>query len=117
MRAMKRDALVQDHPTASRPGKRPFDLRGALQRVRNAVQPLPKAAMFQLAEEGFTSVFELLVACIISIRTRDEVTVPVSRRMFAVARTPADVARLAPGQIDELIGESTFHRPKAHQIH
>src|SRR5262245_58935087 len=117
MKAARRPSLVQDHPPTSRPGKRPFDLRVAIQRLRKAVQPLPKAAMFQLAEEGFTSVFELLVACIISIRTRDEVTVPVSRRMFAVARTLADVARLAPGPIDELIGESTFHRPKAHQIH
>jgi endonuclease-3 len=117
MKAVNRHSSVKDHPPASRPGKRPFDLRVAISRLRKAVRPLPKAAMFQLAEEGHTSVFELLVACIISIRTRDEVTVPVSRRLFGVARTPAEVAKLTPTEIDELIGESTFHRPKAQQIH
>ena len=30
--------------------------------------------MFQLADEGYDSVFEILVACIISIRTFEEVT-------------------------------------------
>jgi endonuclease-3 len=97
--------------------KRPFDIDLAVRRLREAVRPLPKAAMFELAEDGHTSVFELLVACIISIRTRDETTLPTTRRLFAVARTPAAVARLTPEQIDELIRDCTFHEAKALQIH
>ena len=46
-----------------------FDIDQAIDRIRVAVAPLPKAAMFELAEEGFDSPFEQLVACIISIRT------------------------------------------------
>src|SRR5262249_14521930 len=53
---------------------------------------------------------------VISIRTRDESTVPTARRLFARARTPAEVARLSVETIDGLIAESTFHRPKAKQI-
>lgn len=68
--------------------KRPFDIDIALERVEDAVRPLAKAAMFELAEAGFRSVFEQLIACIISIRTYDEVTLPVARRLFARARTP-----------------------------
>ncbi|MFO0811280.1 MAG: endonuclease III [Gemmataceae bacterium] len=102
-------------PTTSR--KRPFDITTAVRRLRTAVRPLPKAAMFQLAEEGHRSVFELLVACIISIRTRDETTLPVARRLFAVARTPAEIARLTPAAIDDLIADCTFHGPKSHTIH
>ena len=96
--------------------KRPFDIHAVVELVREAVRPLPKAAMFQPAEEGFDSPFEQLVACIISIRTLEETTLPASRRLFAVARTPADVARLAPEEIDRLISPSTFHEPKARQI-
>ena len=59
----------------------------------------------------------MLVACIISIRTRDEITLPVARRLFGVARTPAEVAALPVERIDELIGACTFHEPKARQIH
>jgi endonuclease-3 len=101
----------------ARTRKKPFDLRFAVPRLRRAVRPLPKAAMFQLAEEGYTSVFEQLVACIISIRTLDETMLVAARRLFAAARTPAQVAALGPAGIDELIRDSTFHRPKAETIH
>jgi endonuclease-3 len=53
----------------------------------------------------------------ISIRTFDEVTLPTARRLFAVARTPAEVSRLTVQEIDRLIGTCTFHEPKAKQIH
>jgi endonuclease-3 len=99
------------------PPSRPFDIPLAFERLREAVRPLPKAAMFQLAEEGFDSLFEQLVACIISIRTYEETTLPTARRLFAVARTPEQVAALDPAEIDELIGACTFHEPKALQIH
>src|SRR5262245_2020732 len=97
--------------------KRPFDIEVAIPHLREAVRPLPKAAMFELAEEGFDSVFELLVACLISIRTRDETTLVVARRLFARARLPDEMANLDPDEIDRLIGESSFHLAKAHQIH
>ena len=58
--------------------KRAFDIGVALERIEQAVQQWPKAALFQLAEEGYASTFEQLLACIISIRTYDEVTLPVS---------------------------------------
>jgi endonuclease-3 len=96
--------------------KRPFDIDIALERIEQAVQPWPKAALFQLAEEGHTSVFEQLLACMISIRTYDEVTLPVSRKLFAQARTPAEVARLPWEELDALISPSTFHERKANQI-
>jgi endonuclease III len=97
--------------------KQPFDINLMMRRIREAVRPFPQAAMFELAAEGFTSPFEQLVACIISIRTRDEVMLPTARRLFERARTPLAVSRLAPREIDELIRACTFHERKAAQIH
>ena len=51
--------------------KRPFDLGITLERLRVVTAPLPKAAMFDLAEQGYDSLFEQLIACLISIRTQD----------------------------------------------
>jgi endonuclease-3 len=102
---------------AAEPGKRPFDSDEAMRRIAEAVRPYPKAALFELHDEGFTSVFEILVACLVSIRTFDEVTLPTARRLFAAARTPAEVSRLTVKEIDRLIGACTFHEPKAKQIH
>jgi endonuclease-3 len=97
-------------------GKAPFDIDVAMQHIAAAVAPYPPAALFALAEEGFGSAFEQLLACIISIRTRDETTLVVARRLFAVARTPAQVVALAPETLDDLIGPSTFHEAKTPQI-
>ncbi len=84
--------------------KLPFDVHAVVERLREAVRPLPMAAMFQLADEGFDSPFEQLVACIISIRTLEETTLPTARRLFAAARTPAEVAALDPAEIDGFVG-------------
>lgn len=97
--------------------KEAFDIDTAIARIREAVAPFPKAGLFELAEEGFTSTFELLIACIISIRTYDEVMLPVARTLFARARTPEAVSRLSPQEIDESIRACTFHEQKARDIH
>lgn len=97
--------------------KKPFDIDLALARIEEAIQPWPKAAMFELAEAGFDSPFEQLVACMISIRTYDEVTVPTAKKLFVRARTPEEMRKLTPDDIDELIEKCTFHERKAGQIH
>jgi endonuclease-3 len=97
--------------------KKPFDINRALKVISKAVAPWPKAAMFELAEDGFNSPFEQLVACMISIRTYDEVSLPTARKLFARARTPAEMVKLKPAEIDELIHACTFHERKAVQIH
>jgi len=97
--------------------KKSFDIDKALKLIRKAVEPWPKAAMFELAEDGFNSPFEQLVACIISIRTYDEVSLPTARKLFTRARTPAQMSKLAIEEIDELIHACTFHERKAAQIH
>lgn len=97
--------------------KRPLDVDLAFERIREVVRPYPKAALFDLADRGYRTPFQQLVACIISIRTRDEVSLPLALRFFAVAATPEAIARLDVRRIDELIDLSTFHAAKARQIH
>ncbi len=99
------------------PPTEPFQIDVALARVAAAVEPYPKAAMFALAELGYRTPFQQLVACMISIRTRDEESLPLSLRLFAAAADAAAVAALTPAQIDALIAPSTFHERKAQQIH
>jgi endonuclease-3 len=96
--------------------KAPFDIDTVVERIELTVRSLPKAALFELAEDGYRSAFEQLIACIISIRTYDEVMLPTARRLFAVARTPAEISRLSVAEIDKLIHESSFHERKAAQI-
>jgi endonuclease III len=93
-----------------------FDIDAVMERIRVAVEPYPKAALFELAELGFSSPFEQLLACMISTRTLDEVTLHAAQRLFRVARTPEAIDALDAAAIDELITPSTFHTAKAFQF-
>jgi endonuclease-3 len=108
-------------PAALPAPDRAFDVDVALRRIADAVAPHPPAAMFALRDgdaehPGYGTLFQQLVACILSIRTLDEVSLPVARRLFARAATPEAVAALAPAELDALIRESTFHEAKTRQI-
>lgn len=96
--------------------KLPFDFDTAVHRIRAAVRGFADAAMFELRDRGYGSVFQQLVACLISIRTRDELSLPLAIRLFERAPSPADIARLGEAGIDALIEPSTFHEAKARQI-
>jgi endonuclease-3 len=113
-------------PTASRPAesadashgpKQPFDIDEAIRRIRAAVKDRPKAVLFELADRGYSTPFQILVACIITIRTLEEVSLPACLRLLEVARTPDQMAALTPARIDELIRACTFHEPKSRTIH
>lgn len=96
--------------------KEPFDIDRAFELLRLAVQPFAKAGLFQLRDAGFTTPWEQLVACLLSIRTFDEASVPAAEDLFAAARTPRELAALPVDEIDALIARCTYHRAKAQQI-
>jgi endonuclease-3 len=96
--------------------KRPIDIPTVFKRLRKAVEPFPRAALFELADEGHDTTFEQLVACILSIRTRDEALLPMARALFRRARTPDQMLELSEAELDQLIRASTFHERKAGQI-
>jgi endonuclease-3 len=98
------------------PPKKPFSIQDAIPRIRTAVAPFPKAAMFELAERGHPGLFEQLVGCLISIRTYDEVSLPTALALLERAPTPREMLKLSVAQIDALIRASSFHENKARQI-
>jgi endonuclease III len=96
--------------------KEPFDFDEAFRRLRTAVAGLPKAAMFELRDRGYGSLFEQLVASLVSARTRDETTIPVCLRLFAAARTPEALASLDEPTLVRLLRGATFPEPKARDL-
>lgn len=96
--------------------KRPFEPDAVVRRLRKEVQAYADAAMFELRDRGFGSVFQQLVACIVSIRTRDEVSLPVSLALLERAPEAADVVALGEAGVARLIAPSTFAPAKAAQI-
>jgi endonuclease-3 len=72
--------------------------------------------MFDLRDRGFSSPFEQLVGSLISARTRDETTLAVCLRLFAVANTSEAMADLDEGDLVALLRGATFPEPKARDL-
>jgi endonuclease-3 len=96
--------------------KRRFDIDEVLHRIRHEVKQFADAAMFDLADQGYATAFHQLAACVISVRTRDEVSLPAAIRLFKVAPTPEKVSRLSVSRIAELIRPASFYETKAYNI-
>jgi len=89
---------------------------GSLLRVLGRNAPAWNAPILTLvaAQEG--DPFLTLIGCILSLRTKDDVTAAAVRRLFARARTPAEMLRLTPRTIEKLIFPVGFYRTKARVI-
>ncbi len=86
-------------------------LAARLRAVRAAVHPTTLANVQRRRDP-----FRLLVSCVISLRTKDEVTREASARLFAVAATPAALARLQAPRVARLIFPAGFYNTKGRQI-
>jgi endonuclease-3 len=67
-------------------------------------------------ERAKRSPFHLLVSCVISLRTKDEVTHLASGRLLAEASTPETLAAMTEKRIAELIYPAGFYNTKAGQL-
>jgi len=60
--------------------------------------------------------YKVLVSCLISLRTKDEVTRAASKRLFLEAETPERMAEMKETKIAELIYPAGFYKTKAKRI-
>ncbi len=96
--------------------ERDFPVTAVLDAIEPAVAQFPKASMHELADDGLRSLFQQVVACLISVRTYEEVTMPICRELFAIAPDAAAMVALGEDGVLEVIRRSTFSDRKAGQI-
>jgi endonuclease-3 len=60
--------------------------------------------------------YKVLISCLLSLRTKDEVTAVASKRLFARASTPETVVQLTKDELESLIYPVGFYHRKAEQI-
>ena len=64
-----------------------------------------------------TDPFQVLISCLLSLRTQDKTTSGASARLFSRARTPQQMLALSLGTIRRAIYPVGFYRTKAIRIH
>jgi len=87
-----------------------------LARRLEVVREASRATTLAEVEHATRSPYALLVSCVISLRTKDEVTAVASRRLLELAPTPARLAELPERTVAKAIYPAGFYRTKARQL-
>ncbi|MGQ9548176.1 MAG: endonuclease III domain-containing protein [Roseiflexus sp.] len=93
-----------------------FDIRTAMAILRAEMPRFPKPLIDGMGEEEARSPFRILIATILSLRTKDTMTAVVAPRLFAAADTPEKMLALSEDEIAALIYPVGFYRNKARTI-
>lgn len=93
--------------------KLPFDIAKMFHLIRKSIQRFPPAMLFELKAKGYSSPYEQLVACILSIRTLDETSLVAAERILAKANAPEKLLKLSIDEILAMISACTFPGQKA----
>jgi endonuclease-3 len=83
-----------------------------LQRTSRQWNPTAVSAVAQDSHDPF----QVLISCLISLRTKDAVTAEASTRLFRLARTPHVMRELPVARIARAIYPAGFYRTKAKTI-
>jgi endonuclease-3 len=94
---------------------KPAEIHSAIRMLRKEYKSWKTPAVTIVAQCEH-SPFKVLVSCIISLRTKDEVTALASARLFKRAGTPHDMSVLSAAEIADLIYPAGFYRNKSSQI-
>ena len=60
--------------------------------------------------------YRILVSCLLSLRTKDEVTIPATERLFSLADTPGKMVKLKERTVAKVIYPVGFYNVKAGRI-
>lgn len=71
------------------------------------------ASVTEISETHQKNPYRVLISCLISLRTKDEVTAVASARLFELANTPNEMVRLSERIIEKTIYPAGFYRNKA----
>jgi endonuclease-3 len=94
---------------------RPFDIHSVMSTLQETMQQYAQPVVDAMDASSRTP-FRVLIATIISLRTKDTTTAVVAPRLFAEADTPAAMLELSETQLAELLYPAGFYRNKARTI-
>lgn len=97
------------------PAMKPDDIHTVIAILSEEYPKWNKPAVTVVAESD-RSPFKVLVSCLISLRTKDEITAQASDRLFKRADTPAAMLTIPTEEVASLIYPCGFYRNKAEQI-
>lgn len=84
--------------------------------LEDVYKNMEEPSVTKISKQTKRDPFRVLVSCLISLRTKDEVTLEASTRLFEKADNPADMLNLSEEEIGKLIYPAGFYKTKSFTI-
>jgi len=85
--------------------------------IEKIVEILDNYYPMHVMEDNYTgNPYKALVSCLLSLRTRDEITFPVAEKLFQRADTPQKMINLSYEELCEKIKSINYYKTKAENI-
>ena len=94
---------------------KPTDLPLVLRYLRKSIKSWRVPVVTKISRQQ--NPFMVLVSCLLSLRTRDEITDAASKRLFVLASSPRKLLRLDPKQVEKAIYPVAFYRNKTLRLY
>lgn len=93
-----------------------YRLENILRILRVQTKLFASPALDQIIKEFGKQPFYLLISCLLSLRTKDTTTVPVSKELFKKIKTPHDLVAMPVRELEKMLYSIGFYKKKAEII-
>lgn len=87
-----------------------------IQRLKDATKSYPEPMSLEIVKIFGRDPFLILMSCLLSLRARDVMTLPVSIELFKRAQTPQELLALPTAELEKIIYSIGYYKQKAKQL-
>lgn len=94
-----------------------MDIKKMIKLIEESTKNFTPTLIDQITVEYGKNPYLILIACLLSLRSKDSITIHVCRKLFLLARSPKEVQKISRPDLERLIYQSGFYKNKAKAIH
>lgn len=85
-------------------------------KLEQVTKGFPRTMTYHIQQEYGRDPFYILISCLLSLRARDSMTLPVSRQLFSKAKNPQDILNLSTEELETILHPLGFYRQKTQTL-
>lgn len=85
--------------------------------LRKATANMEKPAVSHVVQRHGRDPFLILISCLLSLRAKDTVSLPIALKLFTRAKTPQEMLKIPRSELESLFFSIGYYRQKAKSVH
>jgi endonuclease-3 len=85
--------------------------------LRKATANMVKPAVSHVVQAHGRNPFLILISCLLSLRAKDTVSLPIALTLFKKAQTPQEIVKIPRAELEKMFFSIGYYRQKAKSVH